>query len=166
MRFLLAAALATAAAGPCAAAGEGDDDFALPSMQATSWLTPYYNSTGPMSFLSMTPKDVPAGARLIPEVRGVSCQRGLSIPTTASVQATDVNFVYGDGGYVKCVRRIMKAHPDVAGIYDVRVDLEIFSILGIYKSTCTIVTARAFALAPAPIPAPAATDRAPGTSKP
>ena len=155
MRWFLAAALAAASAAPCAATGEGDDDFAMPSMQPTSGLVMYYDSTGPMSFLSMTPADVPAGARLIPEVRGETCQRGLSIPITASIQATNVSGVYGDGGYIKSLAKIKKEHPDVVGIYDVRVDLEIFSILGFYKSTCTIVTARAFALADAP-PAPPA----------
>jgi hypothetical protein len=154
VRFLLAAALSVAAAAPCAA--QDDEGTALPTLQTTSWLTPFYDSTGPMSYVAMTPRDVPAGARLIPEVRSVSCQRGLSIPTTLSLQATDVNFVYGDGGFVKCVRKIVKEHPEVAGIYDVRVDLEIFSILGIYKATCTIVTARAFALpgASPPVPPP------------
>lgn len=147
MRILLAAALALAAAAPCAALGEGDDDFNMPSMQTTSGIVLFYDSTGPMSFLSMTPRDVPAGARLIPEVRGVTCQRGLSIPTTASINATDVSGVYGNGGYVKTMQKIKKAYPDVAGIYDVRVDLELFSILGFYRSTCTIITARAFALA-------------------
>jgi hypothetical protein len=147
VRWLLAAALAAAAAGPCAAAGDGDDDFALPMMQTTGGLVLYYNSTGPLSFLSMTPKDVPAGARLIPEVRGVTCQRGLSIPITATIQATDISGVYGDGGYIKSLAKIKKENPGVIGIYDVRVDLEIFSILGFYKSTCTIVTARAFSLA-------------------
>ncbi|NNN05884.1 MAG: hypothetical protein HKL90_08290 [Elusimicrobia bacterium] len=160
MRALLAAAFLAAAASRCAAMGEGTDDFAMPQMQMTSGLVLYYNSTGPMSFLSMTPRDVPAGARLIPEVRGVTCQRGVSIPTAVSINATDISGVYGDGGYVKSLKKIVKAHPDVAGIYDVRVDLEIFSVLGFYRSTCTIVTARAFALpsaatALAPAPAPA-----------
>lgn len=153
MRLLLAAALALAAAGPCAAAGEGDDDFAMPTMQSPSGLYLFYDSTGPMSFLSMTAKDVPAGARLIPEVRGVSCQRGLSIPTAVSINATDVSGYYGDGGYIKSLAVIKKAYPDVVGIYDVRVDLELFSILGFYHSTCTIVTARAFALGAPPAPA-------------
>lgn len=147
----LAAALTAALASSCAAFGEGDDDEAMPSMQTTSGLVVFYDSTGPMSFVSMTPRDVPAGARIIPKVQGVSCQRGLSIPTTASINATDVSGVYGNGGFAKSLAKIMKAHPDVAGIYDVRVDLELFSILGFYRSTCTIVTARAFALAGAPV---------------
>ena len=156
MRALLAAAFLAAASAPCAAMGEGTDDFAVPQMQTTSGFVLYYNSTGPMSFLSMTPRDVPKNARLLPEVRGVNCQRGLSIPTAVSINATDISGVYGDGGYVKSLLKIVKAHPDVAGIYDVRVDLEIFSILGFYRSTCTIVTARAFALPPgAPVAVPA-----------
>ncbi len=155
MRIWIAAALFAALAAPCAALGEGDDDVNVPQMQPASGLVLFYDSTGPMSFLSMTPKDVPPDARIIPEVRGVSCQRGLSVPIAASINATDVSGVYGDGSYAKALLQIQKANPEVAGIYDVRVDLEVFSILGLYKSTCTIVTARAFAPAASARPAPA-----------
>ena len=34
----------------------------------------------------------------------------------------------------------------MAGLYDVRTDLRIFSLLGIYRKLCTEVTARAFAV--------------------
>ena len=43
------------------------------------------------------------------------------------------------------MEQIKKASPDMAGLYDVRTDLRIFSILGIYRKLCTEVTARAFA---------------------
>jgi hypothetical protein len=100
----------------------------------------------------MTPKDVPQSARKIREVRGVSCQRGLSVPIAASLNATNVSGYHGDGSYAKAVAQIRKGHPEISGLYDVRTDVENFSILGIYRSLCTIVTARAFALAAAATP--------------
>jgi hypothetical protein len=108
-----------------------------------------------MSFVSMTPKDLPADARRIREVRGVACQRGLAAPSLLVGSSLDLSAYYGDGSYAKALREIKKKHPEVSGIYDVRVDLEDFSILGVYHSLCTIVTARAFALDAAP-PAPPA----------
>lgn len=146
MRLPLAAALAALLAAPCAAAGEGDEDAAVPSMFPMGGIMLYYDSTGPMSFPSMTPKDVPALARPLGRVTGRSCQRGLSIPLAADIRATSLSGASGDGGYGKALAAIKKEHPDAAGIYDVITDVEVFSILGIYRSLCTVVTARAFAL--------------------
>ena len=151
MRLLIAAALAAALAAPCAASGEGDEDTALPGMIPSGGLMLYYDSTGPMSFPSMTPKDVPADARPLGKVSGRSCQRGLSIPLTLDPRGTSISGAKGDGGYRKALEQIKKEHPDAAGLYDVISDYEVFSILGVYRSMCTVVTARAFAL-----PAPAA----------
>ena len=83
--------------------------------------------------------------RKIREVKGRACQRGLSIPTAASVNATNVSAYYGNGSYAKAVAQIKKLNPGVIGIYDVRTDVEVFSVLGFYRSLCTEVTARAFA---------------------
>ena len=140
------AALAAVIAAPCAAVGEGDEDDAAPGLQPVSGFVIFYENTAPMSFVAMTPKDVPENARKIREVRGVSCQRGLSVPIAASLNATSISGNMGDGGYAKALQQIKKAHPEVSGIYDVRADIEDFSILGFYRSLCTIVTARAFSL--------------------
>ncbi|MDE2143629.1 MAG: hypothetical protein KGJ84_14570 [Elusimicrobia bacterium] len=146
MRFLLALALGALLAAPCRANGEGDEDDAVPGMQPTSGLVLFYRSAGPMSFVAMTPKDVPEGARKIREVRGRACQRGLAVPIAANFNATNISAYLGDGSYGKALAQIKREHPDVNGIYDVRTDVEVFSVLGIYRSLCTIVTARAFAL--------------------
>ncbi len=146
MRLLLAAVLALAAAAPCAAIGENDEYDAQPGRQPAGGLVLFYENSAPMSFVAMTPKDVPAGAVKIREVRGVSCQRGLSVQIAANLNATNVSGYVGDGSYAKAVAQIKKLHPEVAGIYDVRTDVENFSVLGFYRSLCTIVTARAFSL--------------------
>ncbi|HXT00165.1 MAG TPA: hypothetical protein VN915_05785 [Elusimicrobiota bacterium] len=150
MRFLLAAALLALAAAPCRANGEGDEDDAVPGLQPASGLVLYYDSGAPMSFPSMTPKDVPAGVVKLREVRGRACQRGLAVPIAANFNATNISAYYGNGSYAKAIAQIKKEHPEVIGIYDVRTDVEVFSILGFYKSLCTEVSARAFALAAPP----------------
>ena len=155
MKALLAAALVALVAANGWTFGEGDEDNAIPGLVPASGLVIYYDSAGPLSFPSMTPKDVPAGVRKIQEVKGRACQRGLSLPTALSLNATNVSAYFGDGGYGKAVAQIKKMHPDVIGLYDVRTDVEDFSILGFFHSLCTEVTARAFALGAAPVPAPA-----------
>ncbi len=148
MSLPAAAALLVLLAAPAAALGENEDDTALPSMTNRGSIHLFYQSVGPMSFVAMTPKDVPADARQLGEVKSVSCQRGVSIPLAASFRATSVSNSYGDGGYRKALELMKKRHPDLEGIYDVKVDLGIFSVLGgLYRSLCTYVTARGFAKA-------------------
>ncbi len=145
MRFLLAGIL-LAFLAPCAwARGENDEDTATPGLLRTGNFTLFYKTEGPLSFVAMTPKDKPAGARELGTVVGVSCQHGLSVPISADIRGTSISGAYGDGGFGKALAQIKKDKPEVAGIYDVRTDMHVFSILGIYKKLCIEVTARAFA---------------------
>lgn len=147
MRILLAALLLALAAGSARAIGEGDEDDAAPGLMPAGGLVLFYDSGGPMSFPSMTPKDVPADALKIREVKGRACQRGIAVPIAAQFNATSVSAYAGNGTYAKAVAEIKKEHPEIVGIYDVRTDVEVFSVLGgLYKSLCTEVSARAFAL--------------------
>lgn len=98
-----------------------------------------------MSAVTMNPGDMPAGARGLGIVKGVSCQRGLSVPLAAQLRATSVSAGFGDGGFVKAVAAIKGKLPEAAGLYDVKIDLRVFSVLSVYRSLCTEVTARAFA---------------------
>lgn len=143
MRALLVAFLLALA--PLAwASGENDEDVAVPSLIPAGSLMLFYDSSGPLSFVAMTPKDKPAGSPELGTVRGVSCQHGLSVPISADVRGTSITGAYGNGSFVKAIAEIKKAKPEVVGIYDVRTDLRVFSILGIYRKLCTEVTARAF----------------------
>jgi len=140
----MAAVLLSLLAGPVFAGGEGDENEAVPGLLPTGGLVLFYKSEGPLSFVTMTPKDVPVGAVSLGTVTGISCQRGLSIPLSLDVRGTSVSGGYGNGSYARALEQIKKEHPDAAGLYDVRTDLRIFSILGIYRKLCTEVTARAF----------------------
>ena len=126
------------------ASGENDEDTAVPALIPAGSFMLFYDSSGPLSFVAMTPKDKPVGAPELGLVHGVSCQYGLSIPISADVRGTSITGAIGNGSFVKAISEIKKARPEVAGIYDVRTDLRIFSILGIYRKLCTEVTARAF----------------------
>jgi hypothetical protein len=145
LRLLLAAVLLLGLAPLASATGEGDQEDAVPGLIPAGGIMVFYQSEGPLSFVTMTPKDRPAGARELGTVKGVSCQHGLSVPVAAQLNATSVSGGYGDGSFQKALQAIKKDNPAMIGLYDVRTDLRIFSILGIYRKLCTEVTARAFA---------------------
>lgn len=145
MSLLTAAVLLLTLATGAAARGEGEGDDAVPSLIPAGGIMLFYNSEGPLSFVTMTAKDRPASARDLGTVKGVSCQHGLSVPIAAQFRATNITGGYGDGSFKKALEMIKKEKPDLSGLYDVRTDLRIFSILGIYRKLCTEVTARAFA---------------------
>jgi len=109
----------------------------------------FYSSEGPLSFVTATPRDLPAGAKDAGEVRGRSCQHRVSVPLSASLQATQISAVMGNGGYRKTLAAIQTNRPELAGIYDVKVDVETFSVmLGIYTRLCTEIVARGYKLGP------------------
>lgn len=144
MRGLIAALLLAALAPGAQARGENDEDTATPGLIPTGNFTLFYKTEGPLSFVTMTPKDRPANASELGTVKGSSCQHGMSVPISADVRGTSISGALGDGSFGKALAQIKKANPSAVGIYDVRMDMRVFSILGIYKKLCTEVTARAF----------------------
>lgn len=147
MRTTLLAVLLLGLSAPVFARGENDEDTATPGLIPAGSLMLFYDSEGPLSFVTMTPKDRPASARELGLVKGVVCQHGLSIPLSADVRGTSITGAVGNGSFAKAVAQIKKDHPEATGIYDVRTDMRVFSILGIYRKLCTEVVARAFAKA-------------------
>ncbi|MBI5240406.1 MAG: hypothetical protein HY926_08025 [Elusimicrobia bacterium] len=139
------ALLAVLLAAPPARAQE-DGTSARPGLIKPGGLTLFYNSEGPLSFATPTPGDLPPGAKDAGEVRGRTCQHGLSIPVTASIRPTTVSGAAGNGGYQKTLAAMLKDRPDLAGIYDVKVDIQTLSILGFYRRVCTEILARGFRL--------------------
>jgi len=137
--------LAALAAAPGAWAQE-DGTTASPGLIQPGGLVVFYASEGPLSFPTLTPGELPPGARDAGEVRGRTCQHGLAIPVTASIRPTTVSGAAGNGGYSKTLSLILKARPDLAGIYDVKVDVQTLSLLGFYRRNCTEILARGFRL--------------------
>jgi hypothetical protein len=145
VRWLHAGLLLASLSPGAWARGENDGDTAVPGLIPAGNFTIFYKTEGPLSFVTMTPKDRPKDARELGKVKGSSCQHGLSVPISADVRGTSISGAYGDGSFGKALAHIKKAKPEVLGIYDVRTDMKVFSLLGIYKKLCTEVTARAFA---------------------
>ena len=107
----------------------------------------FYDSEAPLSYQTLTHRDVPQDAVLVGEVVGESCQRGLRVPLLFVLPInTRVSGAIGNGSYEKALSNIREKHPDLDGIYDVRVDIHTFSILTVYVRDCTNVVARGFKL--------------------
>ncbi|GJL63487.1 MAG: hypothetical protein NPIRA04_21410 [Nitrospirales bacterium] len=104
----------------------------------------YYDSEAPLSYQALTSHERPDDAMIVGEVMGDSCQHGLSIPIIFSAtDRTSVSGANGDGSYKKALLNIREKHPDLVGLYDVKVDVHKWSILT-YSRECTVVVAQGF----------------------
>ena len=102
------------------------------------------NNRAPHSIVALPAR--PAGMTDAGEVKDRSCQWGVAIPLALNIRATSISASTGDGGYEKVMSRIKEKHPEVAGIYDARMDAHYTAILGIFRRLCLEVTARSFRL--------------------
>lgn len=129
-------------AAPAWAQDEGDGTQNVPGLISASGYILYYNVDAPLALVSETRK--PKDSTYLGEVTGRSCQHGLTIPLSLSLRSQSISGAAGDGSYRKAIIDIKRAHPDLAGIYDVKVDVAQLVILGVYQRLCTIVTARGY----------------------
>lgn len=128
-----------------AARAQDDGYLARPALLNPGGFVIYMNSDSPLSFLTMTPKEIPPDAEiLLGDVKGRSCQHGLSIPLGIPFTSPKISGAKGKGGYEKALKDLHEKYPGIRGIFDVKIDTHILSILGIYKRTCTEILARAF----------------------
>ena len=140
MRLWLLAVLALCA--PLSAQEDGTS--AAPGLAKPGGLLILWASQGPLSYMTLTPGELPSGAVDAGEVKGDSCQHGLSVPVTANFRGTTISGAGGDGGYRKALAAALKARPGLDGIYDVKVDVHLVSILGVYRRTCVEIVGRGF----------------------
>jgi len=108
----------------------------------------FYDSLGPLSFVTMSPRDLPGDAVQIGEVYARTCQYGIGIPlippTSPTSSGTSISGVKGNGSYQRTVLKLKTRYPELRGIFDVRVDDQTTSVLAIFRRLCTEITARGF----------------------
>jgi hypothetical protein len=127
-------------AAPLRAQDEGDGTTNYPGLINTGGYIVFYNSEGPMAYV---PEGRPPKERVeLGEVTARSCQYGVSIPLEAAIRPAMASGAAGDGSYEKALKRMKKANKELGGIYDVKVDMNRVSVLGVFHRLCTIVTAR------------------------
>jgi len=126
-----------------AAAQETRSWEAKPGLLSLSGFAVFFGVQGTLSYAS-TPGGLPSGASDAGEVRGQACQRGLSIPLGLSVSATRLSAGAGQGGYERALADLRARNPRIKGVYDVKADDHITSVLTIFQRLCTEVAARGF----------------------
>jgi hypothetical protein len=141
---LLAALLALGLAAAPGARAEEEGDDAAPGLITVGGLLLFYDSQGPLSFASATRSELPPDAVDAGEVAASACQHGLSIPTGFSLRSTNVSAAAGRGGYEKAVGRLRAARPELRGLYDLKVDVRVTSVLRIWRRLCVELSARGF----------------------
>jgi hypothetical protein len=106
----------------------------------------FYDSVGPMSYVALSTRDIPAGARLAGEVRGRGCQHGFSIPLGSPLNFSmrSLSVYAGRGGFERAFREMRERRPGLKGIYDAKLDWHTLSILGFYRRTCLEISALGF----------------------
>jgi hypothetical protein len=142
VRFVVGAVLSAASA-----AAQQEGSAAIPDLIGPGGFVVYYDARGPLSFLPMTPRELPPGASILGEVSGEVCEYGISVPLTLSYQGPAASAAYGRGGYEDALRSIRQEHPELTGVFDVRVDHRVTSVLGILRRLCTELVARGFRVA-------------------
>ncbi len=115
-----------------------------PSIVAPSGYFIIYDVQGTLSFEPSTHWELPKNITDMGNVLGKSCAYALSIPISLALNATKVSGAYGENGYNKAVKNILKTRPDISGIYDVKVDTHIITVLGIFTRQCLLLSAHAF----------------------
>lgn len=114
----------------------------------------YQDYEAPFAYPSMTRRDLHPMDRdgEVIEVEGSSRMTGFFIPAglflglgPTSGLSIDIN----DRG-IRAALRDAKERYGVRNLYDIRIDLRIFSILGIYNKTTTIIHAKAIRESPPP----------------
>ncbi len=115
-----------------------------PSVVSPSGYFIVYDVQGTLSFEPSTRWELPKNIADMGNVLGQSCAYALSIPITLALTASKISGAYGENGYNKAVKNILKAHPAISGIYDVKVDTHIITVLGIFTRQCLLLSARAF----------------------
>ncbi len=103
--------------------------LSLPLMLAGCGLI-YTNVRVPRAYRSATPSEV-KNLPTDPSLTGKACN-----------QSVLFLFAWGNGGYAAAVENALKSEPDRI-LYDVKSDMQAFSILGLYTKTCTIVSGKA-----------------------
>lgn len=120
------------------------------SYEANSGLLPlggfvvFFDAGGPLSYLTMTPRDLPPGSTPIGVVTGRGCQYGVSTPLVGLSGLPRLSGGGGEGGFEKALQDIREHHPELKGIYDVKVDDHVVGVLTVFQRQCTEVTAVGF----------------------
>lgn len=104
-------------------------------------------NTNATSYVTATHRDTHGLTRAMAEVEGEACAYGIFLPfsalsTFAGVTIPSLDISWGDGGYAAALQSILKqatVKGTVTQLSDVRADLHIVHVLGIFGERCTVL---------------------------
>lgn len=138
MRLLLAALLLAAA--PACALDE-DEAVARSGLLRMGGFNLGTIADAPLGLLGAVGSEIPKNAARLGELRGRACQYGVGVPYSLNFLST-INGVGGKGSFEKAIADIKKKQPDVEGLYDLKVDVHITGVLGIFRRQCIELSGR------------------------
>jgi hypothetical protein len=124
---------------------KGQESYeASPGLLLLGGFVVFFDAQGPLSYPTLTAAEVPNDAISLGSVTGRGCQYGLSIPIVGASSLTRVSGGVGRGGFQKAIGDIRQRHPELRGIYDVKVDSHLLSVLTVFSRRCVEISARGF----------------------
>lgn len=139
MRLALLAALLFCA--PRASAMDEDEAVARSGLLRMGGFNLGTVADAPLGLLGAVGSELPKGAVRLGELKGRACQYGVGVPYSLNFLST-VNGVGGKGSFEKALAEIKKKQPDAEGLYDLKVDVHITGVLGIFRRQCLELTGR------------------------
>ena len=142
-RLLFLACLVMAMVAPQAAIGQSGYEASSGVIQPGGFVL-FLSASGPLSYATLTPGQLPRDALRLGPVSGRGCQFAIATPVINIAGIPRLSAGAGGGGFDKALQHIREQHPDLKGIYDVKIDVHVVGVLTVFQRLCTEITAQGF----------------------
>lgn len=142
-RLLFLACLVASLAAPRAVVGQSGYEASSGVIRPAGFVL-FLTALGPLSYATLTPGDLPRDALRLGPVSGRSCQFAISTPMIDIAGIPRLSAGAGGGGFEQALEHIRERHPDLTGIYDVKIDVHMVGVLTVFQRLCTEITAQGF----------------------
>ena len=142
-RLLFLACLVMALVAPQAAIGQSGYDASSGVIRPGGFVL-FLSASGPLSYATLTPGQLPRDALRLGPVSGRGCQFAIATPLINIAGIPRLSAGAGGGGFDKALQNIRERYPDLQGIYDVKIDIHVVVVLTVFQRLCTEITAQGF----------------------
>jgi hypothetical protein len=142
-RLLFLACLVVALVTPQAAIGQSGYEASSGVIRPGGFVL-FLSASGPLSYATLTPGQLPRDALRLGPVSGRGCQFAIATPVINIAGIPRLSAGAGGGGFDKALQHIRESYPDLKGIYDVKIDIHVVGVLTVFQRLCTEITAQGF----------------------
>jgi hypothetical protein len=104
----------------------------------------FLSASGPLSYATLTPGDLPRDALRLGPVRGRGCQFAIATPMINIAGIPRLSAGAGGGGFDKALQHIREQYPELKGLYDVKIDVHMVGVLTVFQRLCTEIAPQGF----------------------